>query len=183
MRPKPPRRSVALRSWILEHKWVVLAFAVLIVAAAGVRLLTYDRYLPYLDYSDETVPFLVARMPQGQEPCADEAEQFEPVWVRPADALQRHAAGQFFMIFPTIRTLERLRAYGTAAEVIGLREIDGRRIGAGRTGAITRRFQDVYHAVTTGGHPRSAQWLEPVVGAGLVGGSGSTAATCQDQQE
>lgn len=64
------------------------------------------------------VPFLVARMPQGQEPCADEAEQFEPVWVRPADALQRHAAGQFFMIFPTIRTLERLRAYGTAAEVI-----------------------------------------------------------------
>jgi hypothetical protein len=33
------------------------------------------------------VPFLVARMPDGQEPVADEAEQFEPVWVRPADAL------------------------------------------------------------------------------------------------
>jgi hypothetical protein len=41
------------------------------------------------------VPFLVARMPDGQSPVADEAEQFEPVWVRPADALARHAAGSF----------------------------------------------------------------------------------------
>jgi recombination protein RecT len=57
------------------------------------------------------VPFLVARMPEGQEPVADESEQFEPVWVRPVDALARHEAGQFFIIFPTIRTLERLQAY------------------------------------------------------------------------
>lgn len=57
------------------------------------------------------VPFLVARMPEGQEPVADEKEQFEPVWVRPADALERHRAGQFFIIFPTIRTLERLKPF------------------------------------------------------------------------
>ncbi len=57
------------------------------------------------------VPFLVARMPEGQAPVADEAEQFEPVWVRPADALKRHREGQFFIIFPTIRTLERLLDY------------------------------------------------------------------------
>ncbi|MEY2621503.1 MAG: hypothetical protein RIT26_1323, partial [Pseudomonadota bacterium] len=42
------------------------------------------------------VPFLVARMPEGQTPVADESEQFEPVWVSPGDALQRHEAGQFF---------------------------------------------------------------------------------------
>lgn len=57
------------------------------------------------------VSFLVARMPHGQTPVADEAEQFEPVWVRPSDALARHEAGEFFMIFPTIRTLERLAIY------------------------------------------------------------------------
>jgi recombination protein RecT len=57
------------------------------------------------------VPFLVARMPEGQQPVADEAEQFEPLWVRPADALSRHKAGSFFMIFPTIRTLERMQAF------------------------------------------------------------------------
>jgi recombination protein RecT len=59
------------------------------------------------------VPFLVARMPEGQQPVADEAEQFEPLWVRPADALERHKAGSFFMIFPTIRTLERMQPFAT----------------------------------------------------------------------
>ena len=57
------------------------------------------------------VPFLLARMPEGQEPVADETEQFEPVWIRPADALEKHKVGNFFIIFPTIRTLERLQAY------------------------------------------------------------------------
>ncbi|MDB5965637.1 MAG: beta-lactamase-like protein [Polaromonas sp.] len=64
------------------------------------------------------VPFLVARMPEGQEPVADEAEQFAPEWVRPADALARHKAGSFFMIFPTIRTLERLQAYAGVEAVL-----------------------------------------------------------------
>jgi recombination protein RecT len=64
------------------------------------------------------VPFLVARMPEGQTPTADESEQFEPCWVRPADALARHQAGGFFMIFPTLRTLERLAAYATVDAVL-----------------------------------------------------------------
>ncbi len=64
------------------------------------------------------VPFLVARMPLDQEPVADEAEQFEPVWVRPADALARHAKGDFFIIFPTIRTLERLQHFKTVDDVL-----------------------------------------------------------------
>lgn len=64
------------------------------------------------------VPFLVARMPQGQSPVADEAEQFEPVWVKPADALARHEAGQFFIIFPTIRTLQRLQTFATVEAVL-----------------------------------------------------------------
>ena len=64
------------------------------------------------------VSFLVARMPEGQEPVADETEQFEPEWVRPADALARHEAGRFFIIFPTIRTLERLQAHATVDSVL-----------------------------------------------------------------
>ena len=86
------------------------------LAADSVFLLAHwitDRDLP----RRFDVPFLVARMPAGQEPVADEAEQFEPVWVRPADALARHEAGQFFMIFPTIRTLQRLAAFSTTQAV------------------------------------------------------------------
>jgi glyoxylase-like metal-dependent hydrolase (beta-lactamase superfamily II)/8-oxo-dGTP pyrophosphatase MutT (NUDIX family) len=64
------------------------------------------------------VPFLVARMPEGQTPVADETEQFEPVWVRPADALAQHQAGGFFIIFPTIRTLEHLLDYATVDAVL-----------------------------------------------------------------
>jgi glyoxylase-like metal-dependent hydrolase (beta-lactamase superfamily II)/8-oxo-dGTP pyrophosphatase MutT (NUDIX family) len=64
------------------------------------------------------VPFLVARMPANQSPVADEAEQFEPVWVRPGEALARHKAGQFFMIFPTIRTLERLEKFASVDAVL-----------------------------------------------------------------
>ena len=61
--------------------------------------------------------FLVAQMPPDQEPVADEAEQFEPIWIRPADALARHQAGKFPMIFPTVRTLQWL-AKQTDAEAV-----------------------------------------------------------------
>ena len=64
------------------------------------------------------VPFLIARMPEGQSPVADETEQFAPEWVRPADALTRHALGQFFIIFPTIRTLERFAPFATVDDVL-----------------------------------------------------------------
>lgn len=49
---------------------------------------------------------------------------------------------------------------GTAAEVIGLREIDFRTIGDGRTGPVTRALQNAYHAVVTGDHSRSREWLD-----------------------
>ena len=89
----------------------------LTLAGADVFVLAHwvtDRDLP----RRFDVPFLVARMPEGQEPVADEAEQFEPEWIRPADALARHAAGKFFIIFPTIRTLERLQHHATVDVVL-----------------------------------------------------------------
>jgi recombination protein RecT len=72
--------------------WACCCARGLRLAADSVYLLahwTADRDLP----RRFAVPFLVARMPEGQEPVADETEQFEPVWVRPADALARHEAG------------------------------------------------------------------------------------------
>lgn len=64
------------------------------------------------------VPFLVARMPTDQTPVADNAEQFEPTWVSPAHALAEHAAGRFFMVYPTVRTLERLQAFASVQAVL-----------------------------------------------------------------
>lgn len=73
-----------------------------------------DRDLP----KRYDVPFLVARMPPNQTPVADESEQFEPVWVRPSEALQRFKAGNFFIIFPTIRTLDKLQAFDNVAQLL-----------------------------------------------------------------
>ncbi|MEZ5727686.1 MAG: MBL fold metallo-hydrolase [Burkholderiaceae bacterium] len=62
--------------------------------------------------------FFVARMPEGQDPRADEGEQFDPVWISPTEALAGHERGDFPMIFPTIRTLRRLAAFNSVDEVI-----------------------------------------------------------------
>jgi branched-chain amino acid aminotransferase len=51
---------------------------------------------------------------------------------------------------------------GTAAEVIGLREIDFRTIGSGKTGSVTRKLQKAFDELTSGRHARSAQWFSPV---------------------
>lgn len=51
---------------------------------------------------------------------------------------------------------------GTAAEVIGLREIDFRIIGDGKAGPVTRVLQMEFDKLVSGRHARSAAWLAPV---------------------
>jgi branched-chain amino acid aminotransferase len=51
---------------------------------------------------------------------------------------------------------------GTAAEVVGLREIDFRKIGNGKTGPVTRALQKAFDEVTSGKHARSKEWFSPV---------------------
>jgi recombination protein RecT len=64
------------------------------------------------------VRFFVAPMPADQHAAADQTEQFEPVWVRPAEGLQRHERGEFNIVFPTIRTLRQLRRFGSVEQVL-----------------------------------------------------------------
>jgi hypothetical protein len=54
-----------LKSWVIAHRQVLAISLVLIVSALSLRLLTFDRYLPYLDYTDESVPFLIAQNWRG----------------------------------------------------------------------------------------------------------------------
>lgn len=51
---------------------------------------------------------------------------------------------------------------GTAAEVIGLSEIDYRKIGDGRTGPITRKIQEVYHEAIRGKVAKYEAWCDHV---------------------
>jgi branched-chain amino acid aminotransferase len=51
---------------------------------------------------------------------------------------------------------------GTAAEVIGLSEIDFRTINDGRTGPVTREIQNVYHDAIRGKAEQYEEWCEYV---------------------
>jgi branched-chain amino acid aminotransferase len=52
---------------------------------------------------------------------------------------------------------------GTAAEITPIREVDGRQIGEGKTGAITQKLQETFFKAVHGdGGERSARWLTNV---------------------
>jgi branched-chain amino acid aminotransferase len=48
---------------------------------------------------------------------------------------------------------------GTAAEVTPIREVDGRIIGPGQPGPITKQLQEAYFAAVKGQNPRYERWL------------------------
>jgi branched-chain amino acid aminotransferase len=48
---------------------------------------------------------------------------------------------------------------GTAAEVTPVREVDGRRIGKGEAGPVTKRLQEAYFKAVRGEEPRYREWL------------------------
>lgn len=102
-------RHAPFNDQIAQRGWTLAGADVHVLA----RWIT-DRDMP----KRFDVPFLMARVPPGQTPVADNSEQFEPVWVRPAHALAEHAAGRFFMIFPTIRTLELLQRHTHVQQVL-----------------------------------------------------------------
>ncbi|MEM7692428.1 MAG: branched-chain amino acid transaminase [Pseudomonadota bacterium] len=51
---------------------------------------------------------------------------------------------------------------GTAAEVVPIRELDGRTIGNGTRGPVTEKLQKMYFDAVRGERPQNADWLTPV---------------------
>jgi branched-chain amino acid aminotransferase len=51
---------------------------------------------------------------------------------------------------------------GTAAEVTPIRELDGRQIGAGRAGPVTKALQKAFFDVVSGKDKKHRHWLTPV---------------------
>jgi hypothetical protein len=52
--------------------------------------------------------FFLAAMPAGQHAMHDALEVTDSIWVTPEDALARHAAGEFPLVFATVRQLRQL---------------------------------------------------------------------------
>jgi recombination protein RecT len=55
--------------------------------------------------------FFVAQAPQGQAAAADAVEMHDGLWIRAAEALARGERGEWTLVFPTLRHLERLTVF------------------------------------------------------------------------
>lgn len=62
--------------------------------------------------------FFVAAAPPEQVPLHDDRETIANTWISPQEALDRHAAGEFEIIFPTIKNLEAIARFDTAADLL-----------------------------------------------------------------
>ncbi len=62
--------------------------------------------------------FFVAALPPGQVPVHDDHETTDTVWVQPGEALQRAAAGEFDIIFPTMKNLEAIGRFATSDDLL-----------------------------------------------------------------
>ena len=68
------------------------------------------------------------------------------------------------------RTVDRTELYiaeelflvGTGAQISPVREVDGREIGDGGIGPITRALQDLYFDIVRGTNARYGSWCAPV---------------------
>lgn len=58
--------------------------------------------------------FFFALAPASQDPMADAHETHDGIWVAPADALERYGQGSMHLVYPTIKHLQRLRAFHSA---------------------------------------------------------------------
>lgn len=62
--------------------------------------------------------FYLCAAPEGVEPRSDGDETVSFEWVRPADALERAAAGEQSLLFPTVMNLKRLNESGDVATAL-----------------------------------------------------------------
>ncbi|MEA2213808.1 MAG: hypothetical protein QOF83_3756 [Solirubrobacteraceae bacterium] len=81
--------------------------------------------------------FFLACRPNGAEPVVDGEEVVDARWYTPPDALRAAEADEILLVFPTIKHLEQLSAFASAAELLDyagertVRPVQPRVIGSG----------------------------------------------------
>ena len=62
--------------------------------------------------------FFLAEAPEGAEPEPDGGETVDLGWFTPRGAIEAHERSEILLVFPTIKTLEQLDAFSSAAELL-----------------------------------------------------------------
>lgn len=83
------------------------------------RLFYFSHWItPELSPMRYDARFFVAAVPSGQKALPDGEEVTSHVWITPAQALEKYRGRRFYMVAPTVVTLEELSAFKTIQEVI-----------------------------------------------------------------
>ncbi len=107
---EPALQAAALRE-LSEEAGIVLA-------SAG-ELVPFSRWItpPQVKIRFDTW-FYLAPLPHGAEVRVDGAEVVDALWYEPTAALSAGARGELLLVFPTIKHLEQLSAFGSANELL-----------------------------------------------------------------
>ena len=90
-----------------------------IALPAATELVKFSRWItPDVVKTRFDTHFFLASLPAGQEPRVDGHECVDLGWFTPRGALDAYAAEQIALVFPTIKHLEQLGAFATAAELL-----------------------------------------------------------------
>jgi 8-oxo-dGTP pyrophosphatase MutT (NUDIX family) len=126
--------------------------------AAAIRELSEEAGIE-LDDGEELVPFarwitpaqvktrfdtwfFLASAPRHSEPAVDGSEVVDARWYEPVAALQAAASGELFLVFPTIKQLEQLSGFASAAQLLShargreVRPVQPRVLMSGETARI-----------------------------------------------
>ncbi len=86
---------------------------------AGAELVQFSRWItPALVETRYDTVFFLAELPTGQEVRVDGKECVAHRWLTPEDALAAYGAGDLSLVFPTIKHLQQLTPFASAAELI-----------------------------------------------------------------
>jgi 8-oxo-dGTP pyrophosphatase MutT (NUDIX family) len=84
-----------------------------------IALTPYARWItPKMETKRFDTRFFIAVLPEGQHATHDGTETTSATWLKPADAIDGTRTGQIKLAPPTVRTLDWLAAFDTAAAAI-----------------------------------------------------------------
>jgi 8-oxo-dGTP pyrophosphatase MutT (NUDIX family) len=115
-----PGRTADLREGLLAGKLAFVDVMRELGAELDAGALTYVGHwiTPECEPRRYDTRFFAARM-TGEPPVTlNEAELAEALWLTPSEALDRNREGSLPLVFPTLRTLEDLQAFGTPEEAL-----------------------------------------------------------------
>lgn len=83
------------------------------------RLVEFSRWITPAQVSVRfDTRFFLAELPDGQEPAIDGEECVELGWFTPQGALNAFAREEIVLVFPTIKHLQQLAEFATAADLL-----------------------------------------------------------------